>query len=108
MDDCVSGKEDFQALMRMDGFKDELLALRSQWVHERELRVVAATWNVAGIAEPPADVDLSDWLALERPADVYAIGSVDWALSGGLGSHENNLLLVPRQMDQLCHLVQLY
>ena len=37
-------------------------------------RVVAAPWNVAGCSDPPSDVDLSDWLALQRPADIYAIG----------------------------------
>ena len=37
-------------------------------------RVVAATWNVAGCSDPPSDVDLSDWLALQQPADIYAIG----------------------------------
>jgi synaptojanin len=36
-------------------------------------RICAGTWNVAGQV-PPDDLDLSDWLDMSEPADIYVLG----------------------------------
>lgn len=36
-------------------------------------RVRADTWNVGGRL-PPDDLDIEDWLDIDNPADIYAIG----------------------------------
>ncbi|CAI7848620.1 unnamed protein product, partial [Closterium sp. NIES-53] len=68
------GSERLRALLRINNFRDELRALRHHFLGTRELRVVTATWNVAGISDPPSHLDLTDWLSLQQPADIIAIG----------------------------------
>ncbi|CAI5477055.1 unnamed protein product [Closterium sp. Yama58-4] len=68
------GSERLRALLRINNFRDELRALRHHFLGTRELRVVTATWNVAGISDPPSHLDLTDWLLLQQPADIIAIG----------------------------------
>ncbi|CAI6006316.1 unnamed protein product [Closterium sp. NIES-64] len=70
----MAGSERLRALLRINNFRDELRALRHHFLGTRELRVVTATWNVAGISDPPAHLDLTDWLSLQQPADIIAIG----------------------------------
>jgi hypothetical protein len=36
-------------------------------------RICAGTWNVAGRV-PPDDLDLSGWLDMSEPADIYVLG----------------------------------
>ncbi|CAI5506893.1 unnamed protein product [Closterium sp. Naga37s-1] len=72
----MAGSERLRALLRINNFRDELRALRHHFLGTRELRVVTATWNVAGISDPPAHLDLTDWLSLQQPADIIAIGWV--------------------------------
>ncbi|CAI5475524.1 unnamed protein product [Closterium sp. Yama58-4] len=68
------GSERLRALLRINNFRDELRALRHHFLGSRELRVVTATWNVAGISDPPSHLNLTDWLSLQQPADIIAIG----------------------------------
>ncbi|KAL8243208.1 hypothetical protein R6Q59_009466 [Mikania micrantha] len=46
---------------------------RAQLTDSKELRVSANTWNVGGEL-PPEDLDISDWLDTDYPADIYVIG----------------------------------
>ncbi|KAK1406792.1 hypothetical protein QVD17_38400 [Tagetes erecta] len=39
----------------------------------KKLRVSAHTWNVGGEL-PPEDLDISEWLKTDQPADIYVIG----------------------------------
>ncbi|KAJ4951358.1 hypothetical protein NE237_028190 [Protea cynaroides] len=47
--------------------------LRAQYINTKELRICVGTWNVGGIL-PPDDLDISDWLKMDEPADMYVIG----------------------------------
>ncbi|KAJ3695035.1 hypothetical protein LUZ60_000412 [Juncus effusus] len=47
--------------------------LRSQYINTKELRICVGTWNVGGRV-PPDDLDLSDWLDMSQPADIYVLG----------------------------------
>ncbi|GAA0139694.1 phosphatase [Lithospermum erythrorhizon] len=46
---------------------------RAQYINNKEIRVCAATWNVAGKL-PPDDLDIDGWLDIDDPADIYVIG----------------------------------
>ncbi|XP_051139846.1 type IV inositol polyphosphate 5-phosphatase 3-like isoform X2 [Andrographis paniculata] len=46
---------------------------RAQYIHAKEIKICAATWNVGGRV-PPDELDLDGWLDIEDPADVYVIG----------------------------------
>ncbi|KAG9157369.1 hypothetical protein Leryth_005016 [Lithospermum erythrorhizon] len=46
---------------------------RAQYISTKEIRVCAATWNVAG-KFPPNDLDIDDWLDIDDPADIYVVG----------------------------------
>ncbi|XP_043720152.1 type I inositol polyphosphate 5-phosphatase 1-like isoform X1 [Telopea speciosissima] len=47
--------------------------LRAQYINTKELRICVGTWNVGGKL-PPDDLDVSDWLKTDEPADMYVIG----------------------------------
>ncbi|XP_077253164.1 type IV inositol polyphosphate 5-phosphatase 3-like isoform X2 [Tasmannia lanceolata] len=47
--------------------------LRVQYIESKELRIHVGTWNVGGRL-PPDDLDISDWLDIEEPADIYVLG----------------------------------
>ncbi|KAJ4806916.1 Type I inositol polyphosphate 5-phosphatase 1 [Rhynchospora pubera] len=47
--------------------------LRAQYINTKELRICAGTWNAGGRV-PPDDLDLSDWLDMSEPADIYVLG----------------------------------
>ncbi|KAG9153109.1 hypothetical protein Leryth_012372 [Lithospermum erythrorhizon] len=47
---------------------------RAQYINNKEIRVCAATWNVAGKL-PPDDLDIDGWLDIDDPADIYVIAS---------------------------------
>ncbi|KAL3655172.1 Inositol polyphosphate phosphatase, catalytic domain ues [Castilleja foliolosa] len=59
------------ALPRIRRRKSE--TFRAQYINSKEIRVCAATWNVAGRI-PPDDLDLNGWLDIDDPADLYVIG----------------------------------
>ncbi|PWA58852.1 endonuclease/exonuclease/phosphatase [Artemisia annua] len=46
---------------------------RAQYIDTKELRVSVNTWNLGGEV-PPEDLDISEWLDTNHPADVYVIG----------------------------------
>nr|GEY21245.1 type I inositol polyphosphate 5-phosphatase 1-like isoform X1 [Tanacetum cinerariifolium] len=46
---------------------------RAQYIDTKELRVSVNTWNLGGVV-PPEDLDISEWLDTDHPADVYVIG----------------------------------
>ncbi|KAG9159531.1 hypothetical protein Leryth_019590 [Lithospermum erythrorhizon] len=65
--------------------------LRAQYINTKEIRVCAATWNVAG-KFPPDDLDIDGWLDIKKPADIYVIGLQEIIpLSAGniFGSEDN-------------------
>ncbi|WOL20420.1 type IV inositol polyphosphate 5-phosphatase 3-like isoform X4 [Canna indica] len=47
--------------------------LRAQYISTKELRICVGTWNVGGRL-PPDDLNIGDWLDMEKPADVYVLG----------------------------------
>ncbi|URE21429.1 type I inositol-1,4,5-trisphosphate 5-phosphatase [Musa troglodytarum] len=47
--------------------------LRAQYINTKELRVCIGTWNVGG-QFPPENLDVSEWVDMEEPADIYALG----------------------------------
>ncbi|KAF5183511.1 Type i inositol polyphosphate 5-phosphatase protein [Thalictrum thalictroides] len=47
--------------------------LRSQYINNKELRICVGTWNLGGKL-PSDDLDISDWLDMEKPADIYVLG----------------------------------
>nr|XP_043606383.1 LOW QUALITY PROTEIN: type I inositol polyphosphate 5-phosphatase 1-like [Erigeron canadensis] len=61
-------KGDFPRLRRR---KSE--TFRDQFIDAKELRVSVNTWNLGG-EFPPEDLDISEWLDTEYPADIYVIG----------------------------------
>nr|CAB3464613.1 unnamed protein product [Digitaria exilis] len=72
---------------------------RAQYVDVREVRICAATWNVGG-RFPPSELHIEEWLDLEEPADIYAIGRIIWL--GDLNyrinlSYERTLELISKQ-----------
>ncbi|KAJ4967221.1 hypothetical protein NE237_019070 [Protea cynaroides] len=46
---------------------------RAQYINTKELRICVGTWNVGGKL-PPEDLDISDCLEMDEPADMYVIG----------------------------------
>ncbi|KAM0932665.1 putative inositol-polyphosphate 5-phosphatase [Dioscorea sansibarensis] len=46
---------------------------RSQYINTKELRICVGTWNVAGKL-PSEDLDITGWLDMEEPADIYVLG----------------------------------
>eukprot|EP00271_Cylindrocystis_brebissonii_P021334 TRINITY_DN7533_c1_g3_i1.p1 TRINITY_DN7533_c1_g3~~TRINITY_DN7533_c1_g3_i1.p1 ORF type:complete len:976 (-),score=216.47 TRINITY_DN7533_c1_g3_i1:691-3618(-) len=61
--------------MKLTGFKEELLELRPQYTERKEIKIVAGTWNVAGLP-PTEDLSIDDWLRIEEhpDADIYVMG----------------------------------
>ncbi|XP_010268606.1 PREDICTED: type IV inositol polyphosphate 5-phosphatase 3-like isoform X2 [Nelumbo nucifera] len=47
--------------------------LRSQYIDTKELKICIGTWNVGGKL-PPDDLDIKDWLDMDKPADIYVLG----------------------------------
>ncbi|XP_043718046.1 type IV inositol polyphosphate 5-phosphatase 3 isoform X2 [Telopea speciosissima] len=43
--------------------------LRAQYINTKELRISVGTWNVGG-KFPPDDLDISEWLEMDEPADI--------------------------------------
>ncbi|VFR00318.1 unnamed protein product [Cuscuta campestris] len=60
-----------EAVLRIRRRKSE--TLRAQYINTKEIRVCAGTWNVGG-EYPPDDLDLDDWLDVDKPADIYVLG----------------------------------
>ncbi|PWA42100.1 DNAse I-like superfamily protein [Artemisia annua] len=46
---------------------------RAQYIDAKELKVCVNTWNVGGKL-PPEDLDISDLLDVDNPADIYVLG----------------------------------
>nr|GEU34294.1 type I inositol polyphosphate 5-phosphatase 1-like isoform X1 [Tanacetum cinerariifolium] len=68
-DDSVYNPLRAESLLRRQ--KSE--TLRAQFIDTKELRVSVNTWNLGGEV-PPEDLDISEWLDTDHPADVYVIG----------------------------------
>ncbi|XP_072965399.1 type IV inositol polyphosphate 5-phosphatase 3-like isoform X3 [Typha angustifolia] len=47
--------------------------LRAQYINTKELRICIGTWNVGGKL-PPDSLDITEWLDMEEPADIYVLG----------------------------------
>ncbi|KAL5714724.1 phosphoinositide 5-phosphatase [Ranunculus cassubicifolius] len=47
--------------------------IRAQYINTKELRISVGTWNVAGKL-PDDDLEISEWLDIDEPADIYVIG----------------------------------
>ncbi|XP_039117333.1 type IV inositol polyphosphate 5-phosphatase 3-like isoform X2 [Dioscorea cayenensis subsp. rotundata] len=59
--------------MPFKGRRRKSETFRSQYINTKELRVCVGTWNVAGKL-PSDDLDISGWLDIEEPADIYVLG----------------------------------
>ncbi|XP_017981613.1 PREDICTED: type IV inositol polyphosphate 5-phosphatase 3 isoform X3 [Theobroma cacao] len=46
---------------------------RAQYINTKEIRVCVGTWNVGGKV-PPDDLDIDDWIDINKPADIYVLG----------------------------------
>eukprot|EP00271_Cylindrocystis_brebissonii_P021333 TRINITY_DN7533_c1_g1_i1.p1 TRINITY_DN7533_c1_g1~~TRINITY_DN7533_c1_g1_i1.p1 ORF type:complete len:597 (-),score=106.61 TRINITY_DN7533_c1_g1_i1:42-1832(-) len=66
---------EYSPRMKLTGFKEELLELWPQYTERKEIKIVAGTWNVAGLPAPE-DLSIDDWMRKEEhpDADVYVIG----------------------------------
>ncbi|KAH7652000.1 Inositol-polyphosphate 5-phosphatase protein [Dioscorea alata] len=59
--------------MPFKGRRRKSETFRSQYINTKELRICVGTWNVAGKL-PSDDLDISGWLDIEEPADIYVLG----------------------------------
>lgn len=46
---------------------------RAQYINTKEIRVCVGTWNVGGKVLPD-DLDIDDWIDINKPADIYVLG----------------------------------
>ncbi|XWS23498.1 hypothetical protein CRYUN_Cryun28dG0019100 [Craigia yunnanensis] len=46
---------------------------RAQYINTKEIRICVGTWNVGGRV-PPDDLDIDDWIDINKPADIYVLG----------------------------------
>nr|CAD1843064.1 unnamed protein product [Ananas comosus var. bracteatus] len=47
--------------------------LRAQYINTKELKICVGTWNAGGRL-PPDNLDITEWLEMEDPADIYVLG----------------------------------